>query len=233
LTITLSTSKQNNEIELIHCKDKSSSVNIKCFVDSQEWRLYRHVNVREFLRDSVFSTETFPAIDFTIFAARRPTFYYWNAFFLVFLITLSSLTIFSIRCHMNQNRIQTVCTLLLTSVTFKWLTNRSLPTVSYMTSLDKYSLTCMLFLCCEVIWHSAISCFMEIEQKCGYPYAYYDHVAFLMFCVVFLIIHFVLIYWLINNGYKKRRILNKQELDYSNSIMGKRSTRLKSMLYGI
>lgn len=101
-----------------------SSVNHKCFKDSQEWRLYRHITVREYVRESVFSAEAFPALDFTINAARKPTFYYWNAFFLIFLITLASLSIFSIRCHLNANRIQTVCTLLLTSVTFKWITNR-------------------------------------------------------------------------------------------------------------
>lgn len=101
-----------------------SSVNHKCFKDSQEWRLYRCITVREYVRESVFSAEAFPALDFTINAARKPTFYYWNAFFLIFLITMASLSIFSIRCHLNANRIQTVCTLLLTSVTFKWITNR-------------------------------------------------------------------------------------------------------------
>lgn len=43
-------------------------------------------------------------------------------------------------------------TLLLTSVTFKWITNRSLPTVSYMTSLDKYSISSMLFICAQCIY---------------------------------------------------------------------------------
>ncbi len=116
LTISLSTTKHSNEIKLVHCKDKSSSVNTRCFQDSQEWRLYKHITVREYIRDTVFSEEIFPSIDLTINAARRPTFYYWNAFFLIFLITISSLSTFSIRCHLNYNRIQTTSTLLLTSV---------------------------------------------------------------------------------------------------------------------
>ena len=134
LTVSLSTPKPTNEVKLVHCKDKASSVNIKYFVDSQEWRLYKHVTVREYVRDSDFTDELYPAVDLTISAARRPTFYYWNAFFLIFLITLCSLTTFSIKCHHNYGRIQTTCTLLLTSVSFKWVINRSLPTVSYMTS---------------------------------------------------------------------------------------------------
>ena len=38
LTITLSTAKHANEIKLMHFKDKASSVNTKCFIDSQEWK---------------------------------------------------------------------------------------------------------------------------------------------------------------------------------------------------
>lgn len=113
-------------------------MNHKCFKDSQEWRLYRHITVREYVRESVFSAEAFPALDLTINAARKPTFYYWNAFFLIFLITMASLSIFSIRCHLNANRIQTVCTLLLTSVTFKWITNRF---VRFLIKKKKNSLT--------------------------------------------------------------------------------------------
>ena len=103
---------------MTHSKDRPSSVNIKCFVDSQEWRLYEHITVREFVRDSVFSNESFSAVDLTIHAARRPTFYYWNAFFLIFLITLSSLSIFSIRCHLNQS-----ITLIIFSLGFSFKSN--------------------------------------------------------------------------------------------------------------
>lgn len=120
LTVSLSTPKQENEIKLIHCQDKTSLVNVKCFVASHEWSLYSHVQAREYLRDGVFCDEAYPAIDLTISASRRPGFYYWNAFFLIFLITLFSLTTFSIKCHQNYSRIQITCTLLLTSVSFKW-----------------------------------------------------------------------------------------------------------------
>ncbi len=124
-----------------------------------------------------------------IYNLTRPTFYYWNAFFLIFLITVASLSIFSIRCHQNQNRIQTTCTLLLTSVTFKWITNRSLPTISYMvtkrvlfgismlirkyflrlrkTSLDKYSIICILLLCKNLIFFK-LKCQVSLPLKLSY-----------------------------------------------------------------
>ena len=69
-------------------------------------------------------------------------YYFFNAYFLIFLITVSALTIFSVDCKMPQSRLQTTFTLLLTSVSFKWVINRSLPHVSYLTSLDKYAIVC-------------------------------------------------------------------------------------------
>ena len=77
---------------------------------------------------------------------KRPGYYISNAYFLIFLITISGLTIFSVDCNLPQNRLQTTYTILLTSVSFKWVINRSLPTVSYLTSLDKYAITSIFFL---------------------------------------------------------------------------------------
>jgi hypothetical protein len=114
LTLTISTSKHSNEITLLHSRQVYSSVNVNCFLDHQEWHLYKHVKVKEFLRESVFTSETFPACELTICVARRPTFYYLNAFFLIFLITISSLAVFSVNCSLPQNRLQTSCTMLLT-----------------------------------------------------------------------------------------------------------------------
>ena len=72
-----------------------------------------------------------------------------------------------------------------------------------------------------------------MEQKCDQWFGYYDRVAFLVFCFIFVVIHGVLFFWLINNPYKKRRQLNRKEQDYAKKKIGQRSVRLKSMLYGI
>lgn len=81
-----------------------------------------------------------------VFISNRPGYYISNAYFLIFLITISGLTIFSVDCTLPQNRLQTTYTILLTSVSFKWVINRSLPTVSYLTSLDKYAITSIFYL---------------------------------------------------------------------------------------
>jgi len=121
---------------------------------------------------------------------------------------------------------------------FKWITNRSLPTVSYFTSLDKYSLACMLFLCISMFWHSIIGTMSSRKQfqtsfSSILRIQYYDHLAFLSLCCIFTLINLVYLFWLIKFGYARRRVLDRQEKDYTNSVKGQRSTRLKSMLYGI
>lgn len=207
-----------------------SIVNNKSFKDSHEWRLYRHITTHEYLRDSEFSFETFPALDLTINAARKPTYYCWNIAFLIFLIALSSLSIFSIRCHLNASRLQIACTLLLTLVTFKWVINRTLPTVSYMTNLDKYQTVSMLLICGQIMWYAVISSVIHIDDKCVHPYALYDFVAFVFFCGLFLLINSVFVVWLVWQIMEHKARLKQQEIEYSIKIAGKRPTSMKSML---
>lgn len=217
--------------------------------------------MREFLRDSDFSQEQFPTLELTLNAARLPNYYFCNAFLLVFLITISGLSTFSISCDRNQNRIQTTCklkvkiynaindllfqyfntsftligTLILTSVTFKWITNRSLPAVSYMTSLDKYSLTCILFLVVSLMWHSSIGQIAHLKNANLQLVMYYDQVSFLLFFCLFATIQLIYLLWLVIFGYAQRRALDREEKKYTDAMNENkgRSTRLKSMLYGI
>jgi hypothetical protein len=71
-----------------------------------------------------------PKLVASCFVSRRAEYYIINGFFLIFLITFSSITIFSVDCKLPQNRLQTSYTLLLTIVSFKWVINKFLPSVS-------------------------------------------------------------------------------------------------------
>ena len=93
------------------------------------------------------------------FRNRRAGYYLFNAYSLIFLITSTALTIFSIDCKLPQNRLQTTFIILLTSISFKWVINRYLPTVSYLTSLDTYSLISIFFICLLNVWHALIGNF--------------------------------------------------------------------------
>lgn len=69
----------------------------------------------------IFRSQRPPKIVATCYCARKPGYYLFNAYFLIFLITVSALTIFSVDCKLPQNRLQINVTLLLTSVSFKWV----------------------------------------------------------------------------------------------------------------
>ena len=59
------------------------------------------------------------------FCTRRFGFYLVNAYLFNFLITAISLTNFAIVIDRVQNRLSGTFTLILTSISFKWVTNRS------------------------------------------------------------------------------------------------------------
>ncbi len=94
-----------------------------------------HLDLRDEIVSSSLNKSKIPKIQSTCYICRKAGYYIFNAFLLVFLITASTLTLFSVDCKFPQNRIQTTQILLLTSVNFKWVTNRYLPSISYLTSL--------------------------------------------------------------------------------------------------
>lgn len=100
----------------------------KTFIDQQKWTLYKFVRIsQQASYDLTSSTLSInhpnPALSLlrptkicvTIFASRKPGYYFSNAFFLIFLITISSLNTFSIDHKLPQSRLQSTFTLLLTS----------------------------------------------------------------------------------------------------------------------
>jgi len=184
LSITLTTSRKNNELDFFQDTEIPSSINTQTFIDQQEWKLYDHVEVSKAFSSHDITKEKSkgPTISFTCHASRRPGYFYWNVYFLIvrclsllfvfliksiitflmlfilkFFITVMIFATFSVKPSLPQNRLQLSFTLLLTAVTFKFVVNRCLPTISYLTSLDKYVLASMFLLCVICSWHAFIS----------------------------------------------------------------------------
>lgn len=104
--------------------------------------LYQYIRIRESASYDTKKDDALlgirnktPKLVATCFCSRKVGYYIFNAYFLVFLITASALNMFSIDCKLTANRIHINSVLLLTSISFKWVVNRSLPPVSYLTSL--------------------------------------------------------------------------------------------------
>jgi len=98
--------------------------------------------------------------------SRRSTFYIINAYLFNLLITILSMTLFAIEAKIAQTRLSGTFTLILTSFSFKVVTSKSLPTIAYLTSLDRYQLINIVYLVVCCIWHSfCASINIESDRK--------------------------------------------------------------------
>ena len=218
LTLSFTSLKKTSEIKIKECETKLSAVMQEGFLDQQEWKLYSFVSCKEVLVSHELSEEEYPSFVASAFICRRPNYYHYNAFFLIFLITLSSLTTFSMRCDQPSARLQTTCTVLLTSITFKWIINRSLPNLYYLISLDFYSLLNILMICMECCSHAlngylngtSVNCQNTSDltvKKCESI----DKYLFLLFSLIFLLINCSFIYWYFFKAKRDSKWLDQKE----------------------
>ena len=245
LTISLASLKPISEVKFVKSKFKISAVIQEGFIDQQEWKLYSFVACKEVIVKHKLSVDEYAAYYITAFTCRRPNYYYYNAFFLIFLITLSSMTTFSMPCHLPQSRLQTMCTVLLTSITFKWVINRSLPTVYYLTSLDFYSLMNILLICICLCWHAIIgvvnnndASFKRTENNrkiddvsydtyCIHSNEVLDYSAFGITLIAFIILNGSFLYWYFFKAKRESKLLDEREKKFINNLKAEANRSIK------
>ncbi len=71
LSITISTSRNQFELEFFENENFKSSINTQVFVDHQEWKLYEHVEVTKRLTSRDFIKGKLSSMSFTCRAGRR------------------------------------------------------------------------------------------------------------------------------------------------------------------
>lgn len=185
------------------------------FIEQQKWKLFKLVKTRvqKVSNDSYNKKELFlnksPKLRVSTFCSRRPGYYFSNAYFLIFLITISALDTFSIKCKLPQNRLQTTFTLLLTLISLKWVINRSLPAIAYQTSLDKYAIASISYICIICAYHGVIgrvSLNLDTSQEI-------DEWVFVFFSLILVLIQLYFVNWVIK-AYDKIKKLQKEESEY-------------------
>ncbi|TGZ62796.1 hypothetical protein CRM22_007218 [Opisthorchis felineus] len=167
LTITLTSERPDTEVALVPDKNELCAINVQTLVDQQEWRLHEHIEVtrRSATQEYTNSSQHHPCISVTCRAARRPGYFYWNVFLIMFFITGLSFATFAVPPERPENRLQLSFTLFLTSVAFKFVINQSLPKISYLTYMDKYVLMSLAILCVVSIWHAVVTLIPTDEWK--------------------------------------------------------------------
>ncbi|XP_066291080.1 gamma-aminobutyric acid receptor subunit beta-like [Branchiostoma lanceolatum] len=120
-----------------------------------------------------------------------------------FLITALTFTTFSVR---TDYRLSNTFTLLLTTVAIKLVVSQYLPTVSYMTLLDKYVVVCIFFQSCVALLNAVASALPEDSVKLC------DQISATMLGVFVIVAHLVfgIIIWkTVSNNNKEVQTVTK------------------------
>lgn len=156
LSITLTSRRSNTEVEVVENRRESCSINIEDFLDQQEWDLFDFVKLDSKIIEDPWRKYQRSAFMSKSYISRKPGYYLYNAYMLIFLITMLGFVPFAFDPNGPQFRCQVTGLLILTSVNFRWVVTQRLPSVPYLTSLDKYAIGSLFHLVFFCIWHSII-----------------------------------------------------------------------------
>ncbi|CAF1069948.1 unnamed protein product [Brachionus calyciflorus] len=209
LSIIILTKKSGKKVNFILMQDELSKIKISNNLDKSSWYLHEMVKVNreEVTREYSFGQRIYPGIRITCQAFRLPGYFYWNVLLPIFLITFASLGPFVIDCKSAFTRLPSTATMLLSSVSFKGVVGRLLPTVSYLTSLDKYSLASITLISLMFIYHSILAAFIPVlTESLSY---YLDKMAFLGFFGLVVTMQLVYGLWIIKVNNFRNRLIEK------------------------
>lgn len=156
LSITITSQKNKDEVKFEHSPYNESTINTEDFQQQQEWNLYTNIETQTRFIYDAWSNHDRPCFTISSKISRRPGYFVYNAYMLIFLISVLGFVPFSFAYSSPHFRIQTTCLLILSSVNFRWIVTQKLPTVSYLTILDKYAIGALIFLVSLCAWHAII-----------------------------------------------------------------------------
>ena len=194
LNIEISSNHSSDCVMLIESMQKFNCLGPNAFMNDSEWRLDNFVRAKESNFRNQITNDEYSTFTILLNASRISTYYIYNAFLLIFLITFIGLTRFTVTCDLPQVRLIIDTTVNLTLITFKWVITSDLPQISYLTCLDIYSLITIIFISIQSIYDSIIGSIAK--QQCEYPYSYYDLIAFIISLSLIAILVFSFIIFL-------------------------------------
>ncbi|THD23607.1 hypothetical protein D915_005714 [Fasciola hepatica] len=156
LSVTVTCDRSVDEVLLVPSPTEVSQVDRRGAADSQEWKIFHHVDVERMEIQTAYSPGTskrrHPGLVFTSRSARRSGYFMVNMVLISCVLCLLSFCIFSV--PVDGNRLQQALLLLLTTVTFKFAASQNLPKISYLTYLDKVVLANFFMLVILTVWHT-------------------------------------------------------------------------------
>ena len=143
---------------------------------------------------------------------------------LIFFIAALGFTTFSILCNGPQNRMSIVAILLLTSVNFRWIVTARLPSVSYLTLLDRFSIGCILVMALMFVWDAIVGS-LVISSSVDYLKEI-DMYVLILTAVCFVIFILFIVLDLVRIGVNFKRFKDKTKDEYLKSLKEKKAYAL-------
>lgn len=225
LTIKLMSDWPLDVVEFVKDMSIKDSIRIDTFTGHHEWSLHKHVIAHSVEEDraKTGSHRQYPIYHITTHVQRKPAYYMWNVALVIFLILGLSFTSFSVEADAPADRLSVTVTLLLTAVAFKFVVSSSLPTISYLTLLDKYVLWSLIFQCLMVVQNAVAVIFQKRNISDIFDYACMGVLG--GFVLIGNIIFIITGLYRNNKASEKLNTLTKQYLDLCEDINQRWHTR--------
>ncbi len=130
-----------------------------------------------------------------------------NNFSLVFIVTLLTFTTFADSTVSSDARSKTLFTLLLSLFAYKITTSAQIPSISYLTMIDKYMLLSICFTGSLALWFA----FFDFQDYKTMDGKQIDSMAMYCFVVVFIFIQLFTIALILKSMYKIQKFLRGDE----------------------
>jgi hypothetical protein len=118
---------------------------------------------------------------------------------------------FVIEYKIPQSRLPSTATMLLTSVSFRWIVGRLLPTVSYLTSLDKYSLISMMLITFMLFYHAIIAAvYHYFPEQLVYRI---DKLVFIIFFGLIILKQIIFYQWILMRNEAREKLTKTKTLE--------------------
>ncbi|CAF0732300.1 unnamed protein product [Adineta steineri] len=253
LSISIGSALFDSEVTLQTDSKRPSGINREAFFDQQEWKLYDHIQTRtKFIKGFLFQNDEDYSLDtpgherkrsiltIACHAARRADYFFWNGYCLVFLITIICFSSFAIPPNGVQFRIAISCTLLLTSIAFRWTISNALPNISYLTLIDLYAIVSIFVLIILCIWHSIIGTLIfiydeHVNLKSDSYWIWIDRRIFFALVSLYTIVHVAMgiwYYYVPISRKKQMKELDKRYRQIINESVGKDRLSIRSSSNG-
>jgi hypothetical protein len=109
-------------------------------------------------------------------------------------VTIASLCPFVVDGKLAQSRLPSTAAMMLTSINMRWAVGKSLPTVSYLTKIDMYSIGSIVLIVAQLIYHALYGLINQIiEPRVSF---WLDKGAFIFFLTLIFMKQVIFFGWI-------------------------------------